>query len=107
MEKEEYNNLIHRIKKSYPEFKSAGEDGIKTNKYLCLVKGNYEARIGWSHRNIDYLIYGIIFKKKKLYEFAEVNFKDLKDVFDKVKELLDLIDSEKIKEIFENYSNQP
>jgi len=84
MEKEQYNNLLHRINKSNQKFKLTGTDKKKENKTLEYLDKNKKKIIGWSHRNKDNLIFGFV-RDDVLSEVGEVNFRNLKEIFKKSK----------------------
>lgn len=89
MEKEQYNNLLHRIKKSYSNFNLVGKDSKNENKSLEFEDSDKKKIIGWSHRNQNSLIFGFI-ENGVLTETGEADFRDLKLIFDKVEGLNNL-----------------
>lgn len=89
MEKEQYNNLLHRIKKSYSQFGLVGKDSKKENKSLIFIDGSKNKIIGWSHRNENNIVFGFI-EDKTLYGTGEVDFRNLREIFEKVEELINL-----------------
>ena len=99
MEEEQYNNLINRIHKQFPLLKIIGDQqsSKKSNRILLYVQGEYEGRIGCSHKNGDNLIFGINLKGKqkkvKGYIMGEVNHKDLEKIFSFVQELMSIMSS--------------
>ena len=83
MRKEEYDNLLHRIRKDFPQFRLEGID----SKKLVFEDNDKKKIIGWSHRNEDNLIFGYV-ENNSLYEIGEVDHKNLKEIFEMVEKLI-------------------